>query len=102
MRRLCMLAGLAVGLVAAAPTDDRGRDEAVEADRLCAAELPRWQLTADGTALVNPKEPVLRWTNPAAGRVYGNTYVWLHNGRPVAAGCLFRNFHPYNTFNGEL
>ena len=34
--------------------------------------------------------------------MYGNTYVWLQNGRPVAVGCMFRNFEPWNTFNGEL
>jgi hypothetical protein len=103
MRYVCLLSCLSVGLAAATGADeDRGRAEAAEADRICAAELPRWQLTADGTALDTPKESVLRWTNPLAGRVYGNTYVWLHEGRPVAAGCLFRYFDPYRSFNGEL
>ncbi len=97
MRHLLLLASLA--LVAA---DDRTREETDEAEKLCADELPRWKLTSDGAALDNPKEPVLRWTNPAAGRVHGNTYVWLQNGRPAAVGCMFRNFHPYRTFNGEL
>jgi hypothetical protein len=82
--------------------DDRERDEAAEAERTCAAELPHWRLTADGTALDTPNESILRWTNPFAGRIYGNTYVWLQEGRPVAAGCLFRYFHPYRSFNGEL
>jgi hypothetical protein len=82
--------------------DDRDRDEAAEAERLCTAELPHWQLTADGTALVAPKEPVLRWTNPSFGRVYGNTYLWLRDGRPAAAGSLFRYFAPYRAFDGEL
>jgi len=82
--------------------DDRSRDEADEAERLCVAEMPRWKLTADGVALDAPKESVLRWTNPFAGRVYGNTYVWLQNGRPVAVSCLFRNFEPWRTFNAEF
>jgi hypothetical protein len=82
--------------------DDRAREEAAEAEKLCTDELARWKLSADGTALDNPKEPVLRWTNPAVGRLYGNTYVWLHKGRPAAVGSLFRNFEPWNTFNGEL
>ena len=100
MRHLCLLACFALATIAVA--DDRSREEAAEAEKLCADELPRWKLTADGAALDNPKEPVLRWTNPAAGRVYGNTYVWLQQGRPVAVGCLFRNFVPWNTLNGEL
>jgi hypothetical protein len=98
MRHLILMAVLALG----GAGDDRAKEEAAEAEKLCAAELPRWKLTADGAALDNPKNPVLRWTNPAAGRVYGNTYVWLQNGRPAAVGSMFRNFRPWNTFNGEL
>jgi hypothetical protein len=97
---LCLLACVALGPAAAG--DDRARDEAAEADRICAAELTRWQLTADGTALETPRESVLKWTNPFAGRVYGNTYVWLQDGRPAAASCMFRYFDPFRSFNGEL
>jgi hypothetical protein len=100
VRVLCLLACFA--FVTAVSADDRTTEEAAEAEKLCAEELPRWKLTTNGASLENPKEPVLRWTNPAVGRVYGNTYVWLQNGRPVAAGGMFRNFHPWNTFDGEL
>jgi hypothetical protein len=103
MRNLCVLCWLTAGLaVAAAADDERGREEAAEADRLCAAELPRLRLTTDGDPLDTPKQSVLRWTNPFAGRVYGNTYVWLQEGRPAAAACLFRYFDPFRSFNGEL
>lgn len=103
MRYLCTLALLAVGLtVGVTSGQDRGREEAAEADRTCAAELPRWQLTADDVLLDTPTAPVLRWTNPSAGRVYGNTYVWLLQGRPAAAGSAYRYFEPFQSFNGEL
>jgi hypothetical protein len=97
---LCLLVCLALAPMAAAA--DRAQEEAAETEKLCADELPRWKLTADGVLLDPPTAPVLRWTNPAVGRVYGNTYVWLHNGKPAVVSCLFRNFHPYNTFIGEL
>jgi hypothetical protein len=99
------LAGLGLALVVTLSPcygDDRDREEAAEAERLCTAELPHWELTADGTPLETPKGSVLRWTNPSAGRIYGNTYVWLQKGRPVAASCLFRYFDPFRSFNGEL
>ncbi len=99
MRYFCLSMILTMPMLAA---DDRAQEEAAAAEKLFVAELPNWKLTADGTLIDNPKEPVLRWTNPFAGRVYGNTYVWLQNGRPIAAGCLFRNVQPWNTFNGEL
>ena len=102
-RHKYLLAGLAVSLAAAAALgEDRNREEAAEAERLCTAELPHWQLTVDGAPVKQPTEPVLRWTNTLAGRSYGNTYVWLQNGRPVAVGGMFRNFQPWNSFNGEL
>lgn len=100
MRFLCLLPLFV--LVPLAAADDRAKEEAEEAEKLCAAELPRWKFTVDGEAIDNPKEPALRWTNPDSGRVYGNTYVWLHNGRPVAAGGMYRDFHPWNVFCGEL
>ncbi len=103
MRHLFVLAGLAIGLTAAAaPGEERGREEAAQADRTCAAELPRWQLTADGIVLDPPSVPALRWTNPSAGRVYGNTYIWLLQGRPVVVGSMYRYFEPFQTFDGEL
>jgi hypothetical protein len=103
MRNLCALCCVTVGLaVAAAADDDRARDEAAEADRLCVEELPHWRITADGTPLTPPKEPVLRWTNPFAGRVYGNTYLWLQGGRPAAASSMHRYFTPYQSFDGEV
>lgn len=101
MRLLWLLSLFALVPLAAAE-NDRAKEEATEAEKLCVSELARWIFTANGDAIENPKEPALRWTNPTAGRVYGNTYVWSHNGRPVAVGSLFRNFHPWNTFNGEL
>jgi hypothetical protein len=103
MRSLCVLCWLIVGLaVVAAADDDRSREEAAEADRLCAAELPHLRLMADGDALDTPTTSVLRWTNPFDGRVYGNTYVWLRHGQPAAVGCLYRHFHPHRAFCCEL
>ena len=103
MRHLSLLTLAALAWYSpAAVGDDRGRDEAAEAEKLCAGELPRWKLTADGQVLDPPKESALRWTTPSAGRVYGNTYVWLRSGRPAAVGCLFHNVQPWGTFNGEL
>ena len=99
MRGLPLL--LSILLVPAAG-DERALEEADEAERLCASEMPRWKVTADGVAIDAPKESVLRWTNPFAGRVYGNTYVWLQHGRPVAVSCLFRNFEPWRSFNAEF
>jgi hypothetical protein len=91
-----------LALAPLAGADDRTREEAERAEKFCADELPHWKLSADGVNLENPKESVLRWTNPFVGRTYGNTYVWLQKGRPVAVGCLFHNVHPWGSYNAEL
>ncbi|OWK43034.1 hypothetical protein [Fimbriiglobus ruber] len=88
--------------VAIAFGGDRAPDEAAEADRACAAELARWQLSSADSLLDRPAAPAQKWTNPSAGRVYGHTYVWLDRGRPAAVGCLYRYFDPYQSLNGEL
>jgi hypothetical protein len=102
MRHLCVLACLAALAALAVAEENRSREEAAEADRLCSRELNRWQLSSDGTVLDRPTAPVQKWTNPSAGRVYGHTYVWLDRGRPAAAGCMYRYFEPYQSFCGEL
>lgn len=96
-------AGLAI-VCGLSPTfsDERAKEEAAEADRLCAAELLRWQVSSGDVVLDRPKAPVQKWTNPSAGRVYGHTYVWLRQGRPAAVGCMYRYFDPYKSFCGEL
>jgi hypothetical protein len=98
----CLYLLLLFAVASMAIGDDRDLEEAAEAERICVDQLPRWRLTADGSALDTPKDSVLRWTNPSAGRVYGNTYVWLQKGRPVAVGTQFRMFHPYPSFYAEL
>jgi hypothetical protein len=35
-------------------------------------------------------QPVFRWTNPVAGTVYGDVYLWTSNGRPEAVVSLHK------------
>lgn len=39
-------------------------------------------------------EPVLRWSNPTAGEVYGDIYLYTHHGRPVSMVSYYRWIHP--------
>lgn len=48
-----------------------------------------------GTAkLVLHPEPILRWSNPTAGTVFGEVYVWTDNGRPAVVASWYRWFSP--------
>jgi hypothetical protein len=46
------------------------------------------------TALLLNPAPVLRWSNPTVGKVYGEVYLWTDNGRPVVVASLYRWFQP--------
>ena len=40
-------------------------------------------------------EPLLRWSNPTAGSVHGEVFLWTHQKRPVAIASIYRWYHPY-------
>jgi hypothetical protein len=47
-------------------------------------------------------EPLLRWSNPTAGSVYGEVYLWHDQGRPVALASIFRWYHPFKDGTVEI
>jgi hypothetical protein len=86
--------------------DEAPADSQVEADTAsqnARAELALWTLTRgeDETPLKRTEKPSLRWSNPQVGRVYGDVYFFLQNGRPEAAVSIYRFFSPYQSLNGE-
>src|SRR5919112_871844 len=40
-------------------------------------------------------EPLLRWSNPTAGSVHGEVFLWTLHNRPVAIASIYRWYHPY-------
>jgi hypothetical protein len=49
---------------------------------------------AEKKNLVLYPEPILRWSNPTAGTVLGEVFVWTDNGRPAVIGSWYRWFSP--------
>lgn len=43
---------------------------------------------------LEPK-PILQWSNPVAGDIYGNVFLWTHEKRPVAVGSFYKWFSPW-------
>lgn len=39
-------------------------------------------------------EPILRWSNPTIGTVFGEVFVWTDNGRPAVIASWYRWFSP--------
>jgi hypothetical protein len=104
-------AGAAVMLLACTVVSDdreesksRDSDELRQTARLIQAELPRWKITMGERAapLKLNSNSVLRWTNPATGRMHGEIYVWTAAGRPEAVMSLFKAWEPAWGFCGEM
>ena len=52
--------------------------------------------------LVLHKDPILRWSNPAAGSIYGDVYIWTEAGRPEVLASVYRWYHPYRSQTVEV
>jgi hypothetical protein len=39
-------------------------------------------------------EPVLRWSNPIVGEIYGEVFIWTSKGRPEVIGSLHKWYSP--------
>lgn len=71
---------------------------------LAAAAEYEFRASADekGKPLELRREPVFRWSNPEAGDVHGNVFVWTRDERPLVIGSLFKWFSPHATMEHEF
>jgi len=95
---------LLLALVAAdePSADDQQRREAVA--RLAPAKAKQLQVLAGDeqqkAALV--EKPLLRWSNPTAGSVFGEVYLWTTRERPVAIASIYRWYDPLKDSTVEV
>jgi hypothetical protein len=110
--RLTLAAAVAFGIVAdrvgaadnpvSAPDVANEQRLATEGSR---RELSRLTVRAAGdagAAFQPTPESLLKWSNPDAGRVYGDVYVWTDKGRPAAAASIYRWYSPYQSLTIEF
>jgi hypothetical protein len=50
--------------------------------------------SAAGHPLALQAEPVLRWSNPIVGEIYGDVFVWTAKRRPEVVGSLHKWYSP--------
>ena len=53
------------------------------------------RLETDGAPLELHPEPVLQWSNPVVGEIYGGIFLWTSGGRPAAAAAIFKWYSPH-------
>jgi hypothetical protein len=86
--------------------ESNSADAAKNADiaaRFAAAEVQRYKIVAEGDRkpLAAVEQPVLRWSNPTTGEVYGTVFLWTRNGCPEAATSIYQWFDR-EQINAEL
>lgn len=89
--------------------ENRNRDLALQLTTQSAKDY-RFHLTAPaavddpsrGDDIVLREQPILRWSNPERGEIYGNVFLWTQNGRPVVAGSLFKWYSPHQHMSHEF
>lgn len=90
----------------AVPADQAMTEETVaDALRVTTDAAKLYQFSVGGknsrTLRLYP-ESVLRWSNPEAGEVYGNVFVWTDQNRPQVIGSFFQWYSPLTHGSHEL
>jgi hypothetical protein len=106
---IALLAGndepAAVAPVVEADAATQVQTEADETARFARDEADQWELFVEGTKrtkLELRRDSILRWSNPAVGRVYGSVFVWTSGGRPAAVASLYKWYSPYTQRTAEF
>ena len=47
-------------------------------------------------------EPLLRWSNPLVGEIYGGVFLWTHDGRPEVIAAIFKWYSPLTHMTHEF
>jgi hypothetical protein len=85
------------------PKDEKARVEAHRAFAKREAAAYTLRLERSDRPLTLRPEPVLTWSNPVIGTIYGEVFVWTAEGRPEAVASIYRFFshdpHRANEFH---
>lgn len=97
-----MLAAAQLSAQEPSPADKQQIEAAL---KLTTSEAAKYQFVLDDGERTEGKllpEPVLRWSNPAAGEIYGNVFLWTVDTRPLVVGSLFKWFSPHTHMSHEF
>jgi hypothetical protein len=91
---LTPLFGITAPVGADPPPDEKARADEfrVFARREAAAYAIR--LEGRDRPLTLQSEPVLKWSNPVVGTIYGDVFVWTSQGRPEAVASIYKFYSP--------
>ena len=81
---------------------DRSKDEKALAEAFrgfAKREAASYTVPPEGSdrPLTLQPDPVLNWSNPVMGPIYGEVFVWTEDGRPEAVASIYRFYSPSPT-----
>jgi hypothetical protein len=87
---------------AAADADPKQRADAflIQARDDAASYGIRGESSDDDFVLAD--EPILRWSNPEIGEIYGGVFLWTRDGRPRAVASMFKWYSPFTHCTHEF
>ena len=87
---------------AANPQDEAAR--AKEVLELAVEEAAAYDLYQQpgGLKLELREDPVLQWSNPVVGEIYGGVFLWTREGRPEAVASIFKWYSPHTHMTHEF
>src|ERR1700721_2703026 len=72
------------------PKDEKALAESFRAFAKQEAASYTIRLEGSDRPLTLHPEPVLMWSNPIMGEIYGDVFVWTADGRPEAVASIYR------------
>lgn len=85
-----------------AETDRARAEESLRLARRDAGLFEIARRDEPGTPFTLGSEPILRWTNPTAGSIYGGLFLWTDRGCPQAVAALFKWYSPFTHSSFEF
>ena len=108
MLRLSFSVLVAIALSVPGPASaDEPADEAARAAELAAfanqeAKTYTFHPERSDEAFKLHPEPILKWSNPVAGALYGNVYLWTAKGRPEVVASIHKWYSPARVRENEF
>jgi hypothetical protein len=76
------------------PPDEKARAEEFRA--FAKREAAAYAIRVEGSdrPLTLQPEPILKWSNPVIGTIYGDVFIWTNQGRPEAVASIYKFYSP--------
>jgi hypothetical protein len=111
MESLAFCVALVVVSQAGPAAQDREAEPATDVERaektvrLARAEAARYRIVRDDDPHANiglHEKPILKWSNPTEGALFGSVMLWTVDGRPETVVSIYRWYGGKNEFHAEF